>query len=147
MKFSHKLAAAVPLPTCLALSVGGTWSIHQNFSQALDTAAQVHMADQMKQWYALEATLSEVEREDSEALFSQIAQYAERQRQLGKEDNWFVVLGENNSILYSNLPQTIPYKSQQNAVRNSKRLFMLRRNRKPTSCFAPKCGDSPDLYG
>lgn len=122
MKFSHKLAAAVPLPTCLALSVGGTWSIHQNFSQALDTAAQVHMADQMKQWYALEATLSEVEREASEALFSQIAQYAERQRQLGKEDNWFVVLGENNSILYSNLPQTIPYKSQQNAVAEQQKI-------------------------
>lgn len=122
MRFSHKLAAAIVLPTCLALSVGGTWSIHQNFSRALDTAAQVHAADQMNQRYVLEAALSEVGRADSNALFSQMAQYAERQRQLGKEDNWFVVMGENDAILYSNMPQAISYKSQQDAVAEQEKI-------------------------
>lgn len=125
MRFSHKLAAAIVLPTCLALSVGGTWSIHQNFSRALDTAAQVHAADQMNQRYVLEAALSEVGRADSNALFSQMAQYAKRQRQLGKEDNWFVVMGENDAILYSNMPQAISYKSQQDAVAEQEKIVYV----------------------
>ena len=36
MKFAHKLTLAIVLPLCVALSAGGTWSIHQNFRAALD---------------------------------------------------------------------------------------------------------------
>ena len=40
MKFAHKLTLAIVLPLCVALSAGGTWSIHQNFRAALDAAAR-----------------------------------------------------------------------------------------------------------
>ena len=54
MKFAHKLTLAIVLPLCVALSAGGTWSIHQNFRAALDAAARTYGADQMEQRYALE---------------------------------------------------------------------------------------------
>lgn len=116
MRFSQKLAAAIVLPVCMLLSAGGTWSIHQNFTHSLNMAVQTHAAAQRSQRFELESVLSEVEEHDSNMLFSKITQYANQQRQLGKEDNWFVVMGENGVILYSSVPQTIPYQRQREAA-------------------------------
>lgn len=124
MRFSQKLTAAIVLPVCMALSVGGTWSIHQNFSHSLDTVTQTHTAAQMSQRYELESILNKVEDGDANTLFSQITQYANQQRQLGKEENWFAVMGENGTILYSCIPQVIPYQCQQRAAEAEKRAIL-----------------------
>lgn len=116
MKFSQKLAAAIVLPVCMALSAGGTWSIHRNFFRSLDMATQAHTAAQISQRYELEMNLGQAENADPTELFSQLMQYADQQRQMGKEENWFAVMGENGSVLYSNIPQTIPYRSQRDAA-------------------------------
>ena len=116
MKFSQKLAAAIVLPVCMALSAGGTWSIHRNFFRSLDMATQAHTAAQIGQRYELEMNLGQAENADPNELFSQLMQYADQQRQMGKEENWFAVMGENGSVLYSNIPQTIPYRSQRDAA-------------------------------
>lgn len=116
MKFSHKLAVAIVLPVCMALSIGGTWSIHQNFYHALDTATQTHVAEQMSRRYELEAALTKIDEDDSNAIYSQITYYAEQQRQSGEDKNLFAVMGENGTILYSNAPQEISYQRQRDAV-------------------------------
>lgn len=116
MKFSQKLAASIVLPVCMALSVGGAWSIHQNFFRSLDMATQTHTVAQTSQRYELEMNLSQLEEADPNALFSQITQYTNQQRQLGKEENWFAVMGENGMVLFSSIPQTVPYEYQRAAA-------------------------------
>lgn len=116
MRFSHKLAAAIVLPVCMVLSAGGTWSIHQNFTHSLTMEAQTHASAQRSQRYELETVLSKAETLDSNTLFSQITQYANERQQLGKKENWFAVLGENGTVLYSCVPQTIPYQRQRDAA-------------------------------
>lgn len=115
MKFSQKLAVSIVLPVCMALSAGGTWSIHQNFFRSLDMATQIHTQAQMSQRYELEMNLGQVQTADPNTLFSQITQYADQQRQLGNEENWFAVMGENGTVLYSSIPQAIPYQYQRAA--------------------------------
>lgn len=116
MRFYQKLAAAIVLPVCLALSVGGTWSIHQNFSQALDTATRNHAADQLHRRYELETRLSAVEDNNSNELFSELTYYAEEEKSLGTAESWFAVVDENGTTFYSNLPRTISYQMQRQAV-------------------------------
>lgn len=116
MRFYHKLAAAIVLPVCLVLSVGGTWSIHQNFCQALDTVTQNHAADQLHRRYELETRLSSVEDDNSNALFSELTYYAEEEHSLGNAESWFAVVDENGTVFYSGLPRTISYQMQQQAV-------------------------------
>lgn len=116
MRFSQKLAASIVLPVCMALSVGGTWSIHQNFFRSLDMATQIHTEDQISQRYELEMDLVQVEDADPNTIFSHMTQYADRQRQLEKEEKWFAVIGENGTVLYSSIPQKIPYQYQRAAA-------------------------------
>ena len=85
MKFSQKLAAAIVLPVCMALSAGGTWSIHRNFFRSLDMATQAHTAAQISQRYELEMNLGQAENADPTEQLSQPMQYADQQRQMGKE--------------------------------------------------------------
>lgn len=116
MKFAHKLTLAIVLPLCVALSAGGTWSIHQNFRAALDAAARTYGADQMEQRYALENALSAVQGNSANEIYSCLCAYEQEQRAIGREELLFAVMGENGAVLYSNLPAEVPYQSQRQAV-------------------------------
>lgn len=116
MKFAHKLTLAIVLPLCVALSVGGTWSIHQNFLEALDTAARTNSSAQMRQRYALENELADVQGDSANEIYTRLCTYEQEQRTLGEEGLLFTVMGENGAALYSTMPLDIPYREQQQAV-------------------------------
>lgn len=116
MKFAHKLTRAIVLPLCVALSAGGTWSIHRNFQVALDTAARTNSADQMEQRYALENDLAAVQGDSANQIYTLLCTYEQEQRTLGRGERTFAVFGENGTVLYSNLSGTILYREQQRAL-------------------------------
>ena len=84
MKFAHKLTLAIVLPLCVALSVGGTWSIHQNFLEALDTAARTNSSAQKRQRYALENELDDVQGDSANEIYTRLCTYEQEQRTLGE---------------------------------------------------------------
>lgn len=116
MKFAHKLTLAIVSPLCVALSLGGTWSIHQNFRVALDTAARTNSSTQMQQRYTLENELADVQNDSSNEIYTRLCAYEQEQHALAEKSQLFTVIGENGAVLYSNLPLDIPYRVQQQAV-------------------------------
>lgn len=125
MKFARKLSLAIVLPLCVALSAGGTWSIHQNFRAALDAAATTNGADQMEQRYTLESDLADVQGDSANEIYARLCAYEQTQRALGREENRFAVMGENGAMLYSNLPAEISYQSQRQAADGENRVLYV----------------------
>ena len=116
--------------------------IHRNFFRSLDMATQAHTAAQISQRYELEMNLGQAENADPTELFSQLMQYADQQRQMGKEENWFAVMGENGSVLYSNYPsgRYLIGPSGMLHPRRNKPSYTLQEQDGSISCWERKCG-------
>lgn len=116
MRYAHKLTLAIVLPLCVALSVGGTWSIHQNFQAALEAAARANSSAQMQVRYALENELANVQNDSANEIYNRLCAYEQEQHALRDEEPLFAVMGENGTMVYSNLPLSVPYQDQWRAV-------------------------------
>lgn len=115
MKFAGKLTLVISGFLCVALSLGGSWTIRQNFAQVRRELLRQSSRRQLYDRYALENAFS---REEPDGSVSKLAaRYAAEQRALTTEEApAFSVFGENGTVLYSDLPHSISYTDQQAAV-------------------------------
>lgn len=114
MKFAGKLTLVISAFLCAALSLGGSWTIQQNFCQVRRELLRQSCRRQLYDRYALETALAQ---EPTGGISNQAARYAAEQRALTTEEApTFSLFGENGTVLYSNLPHIISYADQQQAV-------------------------------
>lgn len=117
MKFAYKLTLVILSLLSVALSLGGTWTIYQNFSHVQDEMIQQSSRQQLRQRYTLETKFSQAEDNSSHTLYSLAMLYAEEEQGLMAEaPPSFSLFGENGMVLYSNMPHNISYSDQQQAI-------------------------------
>lgn len=117
MKFAYKLTLAILSLLCAALSLGGTWTIQQNFSQMQQDIIQQSSRQQLRDRYTLETKFGEAEDSSSKTMDSLAELYAEEEQVVMADSaSPFSLFGENGTILYSNMPHNIPYSDQQAAI-------------------------------
>lgn len=114
MKFAAKLTVVISTFLCAALSLGGSWTVQQNFARVRQDLLRQSSRRQLYDRYALETALTE---ETGESLSSLAARYGAEQRALTTEEApMFSLFGENGTVLYSDLPHSISYADQQQAL-------------------------------
>lgn len=117
MKFGHKLTLVISAFLCAALSLGGAWTIQQNFSQAQKELLHRSSRQQLYERYALETAFARGAETSAGSISSLAAQYAREQNALtGEAAPQFSVFGENGTVLYSDMPHSISYTDQQAAI-------------------------------
>ncbi len=117
MKFAYKLTLAILSLLCAALSFGGTWTIQQNFSQMQRDMIQQSSQQQLRDRYTLETKFGEAEDSSTKTMDSLAELYAEEEQVVMADSaSPFSLFGENGTVLYSNMPHTIPYSDQQAAI-------------------------------
>lgn len=127
MRFATKLSLVISSLLCVALSLGGTWTIQENFRQMETELLHQCSREQLYDQYALDTKLSR--EEETKSIATLAAEYArEKNAVTSEEPVTFTLLGENGSILFSNLPREILYADQQDAIRagETKALFRHR---------------------
>lgn len=118
MKFGHKLTLVISTFLCVALSLGGAWTIEQNFAQARKDLLRQSSRQQLYARYALETAFSRTEEEPAGSLSGPAARYAREQKALTTEAApAFAVFGEKGAVLYSDIPHSVSYADQQQAIR------------------------------
>lgn len=117
MKFAQKLTIAILLLLCLTLSVGGAFSIQQNFSHALAVAEKQDTFLHLRECYAMEQALKTANLKKSVEIFDAAHQYEmEQQAAFGKSSPPFTLFNGSGAPIYSNISQQITYMDQWNAV-------------------------------
>lgn len=115
MRFAGKMTLVISAFLCAALSLGGSWTIQQNFSRVRRELLRQNSRRQLYDRYALETALAQ--EQTGRDVFDQAARYAAEQRALTTEEApSFAVFGTNGTVLYSDLPHSISYTDQQEAV-------------------------------
>lgn len=119
MKFGHKLTLVISTFLCAALSLGGAWTIQQNFSQAQKQQLLRSSRQQFYDRYALETAFARTAETPAESISSLAGQYERQQKALSTElAPDFAIFGENGTVLYSDIPHCISYADQQAAIRD-----------------------------
>ena len=114
MKFAAKLTVVISTFLCAALSLGGSWTVQQNFARVRQDLLRQSSRRQLYDRYALETALTE---ETGESLSALAARYGAQQRALTTEEApMFSLFGENVTVLYSDQPHSISYADQQQAL-------------------------------
>lgn len=123
MKFAQKLTVAILLLLSLTLSVGGAWTIQQNFAHALRTVEQQDAALHQRECYGIESALSAKAMQCGEIadISSTLTNYTDYQHaEFGESGVSFAVFDENGTPVYSNMPQGIPYALQWKSVQQGR---------------------------
>lgn len=116
MKFGTKLSLAITGILCVTLSLGGSWTIHQNFRQTKEDLLRQCSRSQLYERYTLEASFT---RQDTSitSISAMARQYARERRAVTTERTpAFALFGENGTILYSDLSHEISFSAQQEAI-------------------------------
>lgn len=114
MKFAAKLTVVISTFLCAALSLGGSWTVQQNFARVRQELLRQSSRRQLYDRYALETAFAG---QTEEGLSILAARYEAEQRALTTEGApMFSLFGENGTVLYSDLPHSIPYADQQQAL-------------------------------
>lgn len=138
MRFSAKLALSSIALLCVTLSVGGTFSIRQNFAVARDTALQNSAIQQERTCFSLETALSGVEVESSssdESLLSAseiISASESLTRSYAGTAEPFAVLSPEGTVFYTTLPPEISYANLLESVRAGENRVIYLRTGKTT---------------
>lgn len=113
MRFAHKLTLVILLLLCATLSAGGAWTLRQNFSRVLQTAELEATRNHLWQRFALEDRLQQADGTDPAQVAAVAMNYAyQRRRSAGISGEYFTILEGTGSILYSNLPDSAPFRDQ-----------------------------------
>ncbi len=92
MKFAQKLTIAILLLLCLALSVGGAFSIQQNFAHALAVAEKQDTLLHLRECYSMERALTKTQEKKNTENFLAAQQYAlEQQAAFGQSSPPFTL--------------------------------------------------------
>lgn len=125
MRFAAKLTAAIVLLLSATLSLGGAWTIGQNFSNALDSAARQYSAQQRRERFALETALEQEEDDETAAgLITAADRYARELRAAyGGDLAPFALMDEFGTTFYSVMPDTVSYGDRWRAVQAGESSF------------------------
>lgn len=137
MKFSAKLVLSGMALLCATLSIGGAFSIRQNFAVAKNTALENSAIRQERTCFALETALSGTEREsrdtDSRLSASEIILAAEAlTRSYADTAEPFAVLSPEGTVFYSTLSPEISYADVLESVRAGEHCVTYLRTEKTT---------------
>ncbi len=92
MTFAQKQAIVMLLFLSIILSLGGAWTIQQNFKHSCAEAENKNMILHRRECYQLEAALEQAEAIDSEDISEAAQRYAEEQSAVfGDAQSFFTV--------------------------------------------------------
>ena len=124
MRFTQKLTITILVLLCAALSLGGAFSIQQNFSHALQVAQQQKTDLHLRECYQLETALARGEGAEPHAVYRSMEKYAREQKAaMGEGASRLSLFGKNGASVYSNLPGEIPYAVQKETAEQGKGLL------------------------
>lgn len=126
MRFAAKLTAAIVLLLSATLSLGGAWTITQNFTHALENAARQSAAQQRRERFALETVLEQTETAGAAPadLVTAADRYARELRAATSGDLApFALMDDFGTTFYSVMPDTVPYAQRWRAVRAGENSF------------------------
>lgn len=139
MKFAAKLTVVISTLLCAALSLGGSWTVQQNFARVRQDLLRQSSRRQLYDRYALETAFAG---QTEESLSILAVRYEAEQRALTTEEApMFSLFGENGTVLYSDLPHSISYADQQQALAAGEtEATFLRERDSIFCCCPPRCG-------
>ena len=137
MKFSAKLALSGMALLCVTLSIGGAFSIRQNFAVAKNTALQNSSIQHERTCFALETALSGAETESLEAenslSASQIILTAEAlTRSYADTAEPFAVLSPEGTVFYTTLSPEVSYANVMESIHAGEQCVTYLRTEKTT---------------
>ena len=124
MRFAAKLTAAIVLLLSATLSLGGAWTITQNFTSALDSAARQYSAQQRRERFALETTLEQAGGDTTADLITAADRYARELRAAyGGDFAPFALMDDFGTTFYSVMSDTVSYSDRWRAVQAGENSF------------------------
>ena len=137
MKFSAKLTLSTMALLCITLSVGGAFSIRQNFAASQKSLFQSSAAEHERTCFSLETALCAVETEKTSDLnalsVEDILRAAESlaRNHTGSKET-FAVLSSEGSVFYRNIPQDISYSDLMESIHAESSSILYRRTGEKT---------------
>lgn len=117
MKFAQKITLIIVLLLSVTLSVGGAWTIQQNFAHSRNTILEQDTALHLRERYTLEG---EFDRENIQSIadYARAAEkYARRMSAAAGEGSAaFSIFSNTGTPVYSNMPSEVTYMHQWSAV-------------------------------
>lgn len=124
MRFTQKLTVTILVLLCAALSLGGAFSIQQNFSHAVQVAQQQKTDLHLRECYQLETALAKNEGSEPAAVYRATEKYAREQKAtMGQGSAKFSLFTEAGVPVYSNLPADIPFAVQKETAEQGRGLL------------------------
>ncbi len=124
MRFTQKLTVTILVLLCAALSVGGAFSIQQNFSHALQVAQQQKTEMHMRECYQLETAFAHGEGLEPTAIYAMTEKYAREQKAaMGEGVTQFSLFSKDGMSVYSNISSGIPFALQRETAEQGRGLL------------------------
>ena len=121
MRFTQKLTVTILVLLCAALSLGGAFSIQQNFSHALQVAQQQKTDLHLRECYQLETALARGQGPEPAAVYKSTEKYAREQKAaMGEGAARFSLFSEAGVSVYSNLPTEISFAIQKETAEQAR---------------------------
>lgn len=128
MRFSAKMAVAVAMLLAVALSLGGTLLVRQNFADSLAVITEQNAGQHLLEKYALETELQDHYSQGSEVTNEALLRYGVTlNAYLGEGRKLISIFGEDKAEVYTNLPAAITAEARGEALASGNGYYLLRR--------------------